>query len=94
MITNKQRAKLKGIAVELDPIVHIGKEGITDNILVQIDQALKAREILKGTIQQNADLNTKEVLSQICEKLNAEPVLAIGRKFVLYRESEKKIIKL
>lgn len=88
------RAYLRKIANNIEPILHIGKQGVTESVIAQADEALTAREIIKGTVQQNAEMTAKEALAELCAELKAEPVQAIGRKFVLYRESKenKKII--
>ena len=85
MLTSKQRAKLRAMAHDMDPIVYVGKAGITDNVAVQVDEALNARELIKGTVQQNAPMSAAEALSEIADKTGAEAVSATGRKFVLYR---------
>lgn len=89
MLTSKQRAKLRGMANTMDAIIRIGKEGITDRVLRQIDEALTARELIKIALEKNCDKNPKETMAYICEKLNAEPVQVIGRKIVIYRMSEE-----
>ena len=93
MITTKERAILKGIAVNLSPIMQIGKEGLTDNVISQIDEMLFNREIIKINILKNCDYNAKEAISMICDKINCEPVQAIGNKIVIYKHSNKKDIK-
>ena len=90
MITGKQRSFLKGLANELDPLVMIGKSGITDNIIKEIDTCLENQELVKIKLQEGADLNPKTAANQIAETIHAEFVQAIGRKFVLYRYSETK----
>ncbi|MEA4853851.1 MAG: YhbY family RNA-binding protein [Christensenella sp.] len=90
MLTSKQRAKLRGMAQNMEPILHIGKDDITPNIIKQADDALEARELIKGTVQQNSGLTAKEACSMLCEALGADGVSVLGRKFVLYRESENK----
>ncbi len=90
MITSKQRAKLRGMAQHMEPIVHIGKEGMTENIIRQADEALEARELIKGTVQQNCDLSAREACDELAQTLNAEGVSVLGRKFVLYRKSATK----
>lgn len=90
MITGKQRSYLKGIANNIDPIFQLGKNGLTDNFVRQVDDALKAREIVKINVLKNSVLDPTEVGSQLAEALNAEFVQSIGRKFVLYRQSEDK----
>ncbi len=92
MITTKERAILKGIAVNLSPLMQIGKDGLTDNVLSQIEEILFNKEILKINILKNCDYNAKEAIAIICEKLNCEPVQAIGSKVVVYKQSNKKNI--
>ena len=89
MITGKQRSYLKGIANTIDPIFQLGKNGITENFISQIDNALKAREIIKVNVLKNCELDPTETASMLAEKLDAEFVQSIGRKFVLYRQSEE-----
>lgn len=87
MITSKQRAYLRGLANRITPILQIGKGGINDNFLKQVDDALEARELVKITVLETALLDTRETCGYVAEELSAEPVQAIGSKFVLYRES-------
>ncbi len=89
MITGKQRSFLKSMANSIDPIFQIGKGGISDNLIKQIDDALSAREIVKVSILKNSDLDATQVAMHIAEQLDAEFVQSIGKKFTLYRESEK-----
>lgn len=89
MITSKQRAYLRSMTNKIEPIVHVGKAGITDNLTEQVDDALEARELVKGSVQENCPLTAKEALSQLCEAVRAEPVQAIGRKFTLYRPNHE-----
>ncbi len=77
------------MANTMNAIIRIGKEGITERVLKQIDEALTARELIKITLEKNCDKNPKEAMAYICEKLNAEPVQVIGRKIVIYRMSEE-----
>lgn len=88
MITSRQRSYLKSLAHELNPTVYIGKQGLTDNIINEIEVGLYTRELVKVKIQEGCDLNPKAVASQMVDQLGAEFVQAIGRKFVLYRESK------
>ena len=90
MLTSKQRAQLRGLAATEDTIVHIGKGGITDNIVTQMNDALKARELVKGKVLENSMLTAREACDELCEKCRAEGVQVIGTKFVLYRPSHKK----
>ena len=89
MLTGKQRSYLKGLANTMDPIFQVGKSGITDNFIKQVDQALEARELIKIKVLNNSLLESKEVALELAEKTKAEFVQSIGNKFVLYRESEE-----
>ena len=87
MINAKQRAFLRSMANPMEPILHIGKGGINDNLLKQGDEALAARELIKGAVMENSPMDAKQVLEELCRLLRAEPVQAIGRRFVLYRKN-------
>lgn len=88
MITGKQRSYLKGLANQLDPLVFIGKADLTDTVIKEIDNVLNARELVKVKIQESSLLDPKETANRLADMLGAEFVQAIGRKFVLYRESK------
>ena len=95
MITGKQRSYLKKLGQQLDPMVFIGKAGLTENIKKELENNFEARELVKVKLQEGADLEAKAVANELAEELGAEFVQAIGRKFVLYRESkENKQIEL
>ncbi len=89
MITGKQRSYLKSLANKIEPIVHIGKGGITQNILNQISEALEARELVKVKLLDTSMLNAKDTANEVCNALNAEYVQSIGNRFVIYKASEK-----
>ena len=89
MLTSKQRAYLRGLANNIEVIAHIGKEGITDAFLKQLNDALEAREIVKVNIQKNSILDTKETANETAKLTRSEFVQAIGRKFVLYKKPIK-----
>ena len=88
MLSGKQRSYLKKMAHELDPTVYIGKSGLTENIKKEMLTGFEARELVKVKIQEGCTLEPKEVANQLSDELDAEFVQAIGRKFVLYRESK------
>ena len=95
MLTTKQRAYLKGLAMNLDPIYQIGKSSLTPEITKGIDEALKARELVKIAVLNNCLDDPKELGSMVAERTRSELVQVIGKKIVLYRESkEKKRIEL
>lgn len=87
MLKGKQRAYLRSIANTLKPITQIGKEGVTESFLEQLDDMLAKREIVKVTILETAGLDSKETANYICEKLRAEFVQAIGYKFTIYKKN-------
>ena len=87
MINSRQRAQLRGLANGIDTILHIGKDGVTENVVRQCSDALEARELIKGKVLENSLLTAREVCDALCEACRAEPVQVIGSKFVLYRES-------
>ena len=89
MLTGSQRSYLKGLANKMDPIFQLGKNGITDNFIIQIDEALEARELIKVNVLNNSLLEAKDVAIELVEATNAEFVQSIGNKFVIYRESEE-----
>ena len=86
-LTSKQRAQLRGMANSLDPIVHIGKDGLGDNLVKQASDALEARELIKCRVLENSMLTAREAADALAR---AEVVQVIGTKFVLYRESHNK----
>lgn len=88
MITGKQRSYLKKLAHDLEPTVYLGKSGLTDNIKKELETGFETRELVKVKIQESCLLDPKELANQLAEELGAEFVQAIGRKFVLYRESK------
>ena len=88
MITSKQRAYLRKLANGIEPIFQIGKGGVGDELLKQLAIALEARELIKVHILETALLDTKAAANEIAAALGAEPVQAIGSKFVLYKQAK------
>lgn len=88
-MTTRQRAKLRSMGTILEPIVHIGKEGINDNLCKQAWDALEARELIKVTVQKNAPLDAREACAELCQRVHAEPVQVIGNRFVIYRQARE-----
>ena len=88
-LTSKQRAQLRGLAMTEDTIIQIGKGGISENILTQVKDALKARELIKGRVLENSLLTAREAADALAEACDAETVQTIGSKFVLYKEDAK-----
>ncbi|MGM9595087.1 MAG: YhbY family RNA-binding protein [Oscillospiraceae bacterium] len=88
-LTSKQRAQLKGLAMTEDTIIQIGKGGISENTLTQVNDALKARELIKGRVLENSLLTAREAADALTEACGAETVQTIGSKFVLYKRNAK-----
>ena len=88
-MTSKQRAYLRSLANTMDPIVHVGKDGVNENMVKQVSDALEARELIKGTVLQNSPMTAREAIDALCEGADAEPVQCIGNRFVIYRTREK-----
>lgn len=89
MITGKQRSFLKGLAQKTDPTVYIGKQGITENVIKEMETGFEARELVKVKLQEGCMMDAKEAANEVAAVTGAEFVQAIGRKFVLYKESRE-----
>ena len=89
MLTSKQRAYLRSLANSAETILQVGKEGISENLIKQVDDALTARELIKGKVLETAGLTAREASDQIAAATGAEGVQCVGYKFVLYRKSKK-----
>ena len=89
-LTSKQRAQLRGLANSIDTILHVGKDGLGDNLIKQADAALEARELIKGKVLENSMLTAREAAEALAKATRSEVVQVIGTKFVLYRQSHNK----
>lgn len=89
-LTSKQRAQLRGMAAGLDTIVHVGKDGIGENLIKQVNDALEARELIKGRVLETSLMSAREAAEALAPRTRSEVVQVIGTKFVLYRESHSK----
>ncbi len=89
-LTSKQRAQLRGMANALAPIVHIGKDGIGENLIKQTDDALEARELIKCRVLENSMLTAREAADALAQATRSEVVQVIGTRFVLYRQTHRK----
>ena len=86
---SKTRAKLRGIAQNVSVSVMVGKDGLTDGVVDQINMNLNAHELVKVDVLETADMDKKALLNHLAETLKADPICVIGRKLVLYRFSSK-----
>lgn len=89
-LTSKQRAQLRSLATNMDTIVHVGKDGIGDNLVKQVNDALEARELIKGRVLENSLLTAREAAEELSVAARCEVVQVIGSKFVLYRMQHDK----
>ena len=89
-LTSKQRAQLRAMSHGLDTVVHIGKDGIGPNLVKQADDALEARELIKGKVLENSPLSPREGAEELARATRSQVVQVIGTKFVLYRETHSK----
>ena len=89
-LTSKQRAQLRGLANSIDTILQIGKDGIGENLIAQADDALEARELIKGRVLDTSLLTAREAAEALSVAARCEVVQVIGSKFVLYRMQHDK----
>lgn len=89
-MTSKQRAYLKSLAMEIDPIVNIGKASVTPELVSAVDEAISKRELIKLSVLKNCMDDPKELANVIAERTHSEVVQVIGKKIVLYRKNKDK----
>ena len=90
-LTSKQRAQLRGLANGIDTIIQVGKDGLGENLIRQADDALEARELVKGRVlDNNLEYDARTAAEVLAKATRSEVVQVIGTKFVLYRESHSK----
>lgn len=90
MLTSKQRAVLRGMANSMETIFQVGKGGISDTLIAQTDDAIRARELIKLRVLENSGYTAREAAEQLAEQTGAQVVQVIGSRFVLYRRNPKK----
>ena len=89
MLTGKQRAYLRGLAAKEDCVLYVGKAGLTEPVVNEAKDALAARELIKGKVQEACMYTAAEAQRYLCEACDAEGVQVIGRVFVLYKKNAK-----
>ena len=89
-MTGKERAKLRAIANTYETILLVGKNGIGPELIKQADDALEKREMIKGKVHETCELTAREVCTELCVAVKAEPIQVIGTKFVIYRQNKDK----
>ena len=93
MLTKSERIKLRSMAQTLPDLVYIGKDGVTDNVLRQVEDNLYAHELIKIKVQATCDEDKESIADTICQELDCDIVTIIGTKIVVYKLSDKKNIK-
>ena len=88
-MTSKQRAYLRSLATSIDTIMQVGKDGVGENMIKTVSDALEARELIKLRVLENSGMTPCEAAEALAAETGAEVVTVIGTKFVLYRESVK-----
>ncbi|AGA70435.1 putative RNA-binding protein, YhbY family [Desulfitobacterium dichloroeliminans LMG P-21439] len=89
MLTGKQKRFLRAMGNEMDPVLQVGKGGVTDSVVVQTDETLAVRELIKGRVLPNSTEDVQGAAEVLAERTSSELVQVIGRNFLLYRESKK-----
>jgi RNA-binding protein len=85
--TGKSRAAFRAEAHHLNPLVHIGQQGITPAVIQSINDALRTKELVKIQVSKAAEVTVKEAAPQLSQQLNAEVIQVIGRTLTLYRHN-------
>ena len=88
-MTSKDRAQLRSLANTIEPIFQIGKSGISDNLIKQVDDALESRELIKITVLETSPNDALELGNELANKTNSILVQVIGKKITLYRRKKK-----
>ena len=89
MLNSKQRAYLRAMANSIDTVVMVGKGDLDEQVFKTADEAITARELIKGKVLEASSLTSREAADQIAESIGADVVQVIGRKFVLYKKNKK-----
>ncbi len=92
-MTSKQRSRLKSIAATEKPIAQVGKDGIGENLIKSLSEALEARELIKVNLLPSSGEDGDNLAANIADLLRAEVVAVIGRKAIFYRRSSRKDFK-
>ena len=89
MLTSKQRAQLRALANPIDTVLMVGKGGFSEQLYKTADEAITARELIKGKVLEAGEYTAREAADTIAEEIGADVVQVIGSKFVLYRKNKK-----
>ncbi len=93
-LTGKQIRHLRGLGHHLDPVIRIGKEQLSENVLRSTNEALETHELIKVKLQEGCDLDRREAATALAEQTGASVVQVLGKTFLLFRRAEKEKITL
>ncbi len=93
-MTSKERAYLRGLASKIPSLYQIGKDGIGENMVELISDALLARELIKVHVLENSLMGIREAAEELAERTDSQVVQVIGNKFVLYKRSDKNLCEM
>lgn len=88
-MTSKQRAYLKGLAMTMEPIINVGKSGVTPELVASVDEAIEKRELIKIGVLKNCMDEPKTIAETVAARTRAQVVQVIGKKIVLYRQKKE-----
>lgn len=89
MINNKQKAYLKSLANELNPLFQVGKDGVTENLIATLDDALRAHELLKLKVLKTCPVSVNEAAIELARETHSEIVQHMGRIITFYRKNRE-----
>ncbi len=89
MLTSKERSYLMGQSAKLPTMTHVGKNGLNEGVIAQLNDLLDRLELVKVGVLKNSGTTAKQLIDEMCATLMAEPVHAIGNKVILYRRSDR-----
>ncbi len=89
MLTSKERAELRAQANSIETTLMVGKDGVTENVVLEAERLLTARELVKGKVLESALMSAREVSDELCQATGADGISCVGNKFVIWRFSEK-----
>jgi RNA-binding protein len=89
-LTSAQKKFLKGLGHSLNPVIHIGKEGITERLITSISKALSDHELIKVSLLDNSDLERDDVAEQVSNSTSSELIQILGKKILFYKPNPKK----
>jgi RNA-binding protein len=94
MLTTKQKVFLRSLAQTEKPLFQIGKDAISDNLIMTVNNAFRTHELIKITVLKNAPEDIKEIAFDLARLTRSEMIQVIGRQIVLYKKAKEPKILL